>query len=434
MTDVSISVANNFVHSCTAADQGYHAFGELARFVYCLLQKIKKASSLPLVEQCEEYVVPNHSRFPAIDDKSFLVGTRVMTALGKVGSHYLQTQFRRDARRFLQDFINCVLSTVAARSVIGQDLSCFCPAIVVGGDDVAPLQLFNKLLDGLLEKGWTRGSEVEACRAEYQSFVQEQRQLERSSTRSRPDVGDVLSFCSAPAGFRARRHLYKECIVVNQACGFHRFELSHPFLRLCVFRSSSWRRLRSVGLQRNVRSLPSVWIVSPSKRRKCVLSCFVCRTLFGARTSHRGNSSRKWACPCCLNLLLLLIALRQFLFLPHEVFLNLPLRARSLLICVPVGIGWCCFVALPRTQVSAGIMVAPLGVRQRQGQGWGYQTSLRRGALSTCRSLRLLLVLLGQAKSVLPPASGRERSPVVQWNCQGNLKSQVLQLVHQGVP
>ena len=77
---------------------------------------------------------------------------------------------------------------------------------------------FKKLLDGLLEKGWVQGNEIESCRAEYQSFVQEQRQLERSSTRSRPDIGDVLTFCSAQAGFRARRHLYKVCIVSNLAC------------------------------------------------------------------------------------------------------------------------------------------------------------------------------------------------------------------------
>ena len=170
VTHVSVSVANNFIHSSTAADQGYHAFGELERFKYCLLQKIKKASALPLVEQWEDYVVPNHSRFPAIDDKDFLVGTHVMAALDKVGSHHWQKEFRRDARRFLEDFVNCVLLSVAARSVIGQSLSCFSPAIMVGGDDVALLQLFNKLLDGLLEKGWTKGSEVEACRAEYQSF------------------------------------------------------------------------------------------------------------------------------------------------------------------------------------------------------------------------------------------------------------------------
>ena len=207
MIHVSVSVANNFVHSSTAADRGYHAFGELARFVYRLLQTIKKPSSLPLVEQWEEYVVPNHSRFAAVDDKDFLAGTRVMAALDKVCSHYLRTEFCRDARRFLEEFVNCVLSTVASRSVVGQGLSCFCLKIVVGGDDVAPFQIFTKLLDRLLEKAWTSGSEVEACRCEYQSFVQEQRQLERSSTRSRPDVGDVLSFCSVQAGFRARRHL-----------------------------------------------------------------------------------------------------------------------------------------------------------------------------------------------------------------------------------
>ena len=50
ITQVSVSVAINFVHSSTAADQGYHAFEELARFIYCRLQKIKKASALPLVE------------------------------------------------------------------------------------------------------------------------------------------------------------------------------------------------------------------------------------------------------------------------------------------------------------------------------------------------------------------------------------------------
>ena len=233
ITHVSVSVANNFIHSPTAADQGYHAFGELARFIHCLLQKIEKASSLPLVEQWEECVVSNHSHFAPIDDKHFLEGTRVMAALGKVGSHYLQKEFRRDARRFLEDFVNCVLSTVAARSVIGQSLSCFCPAIVVVGDDVAPLQLFIKLLDGLLEKGWTRGNEVEACRAECQSYVQEQRQLERSSTRSRPDVGDVLSFCSGQAGFRALRHLYKVCMVASQSCGLNPCELSQPFVQMC---------------------------------------------------------------------------------------------------------------------------------------------------------------------------------------------------------
>ena len=99
-------------------------------------------------------------------------------------------------------------------------MSCFCPAIVVGGNDVAHVLLFNKLLCAILEESWARWSEVEACRAEYQSFEQEQWKLERSSTRIRPDVGDVLSFRSIKAGFRAHQYLYKVCIVSNHACCF----------------------------------------------------------------------------------------------------------------------------------------------------------------------------------------------------------------------
>ena len=211
----SVSVANNFIHCQTADDYGYHSFGELARFSYCLLQKIKQGSSLPLVEQWDEFVLHNHSKFPPIPDGEFLAGTRVLAALNKIGSSYLKRELQRDARRFLEEFTTSVLSTVAARSKIGQVLGCFCPAIVIGGDDHAPLQLLGVLLDGLLERGWVKGSEMEACRSEYQSFVQEQRQLERSSTRSRPDIGDVLSFCCSQAGFRARQHLFKVCIVTS---------------------------------------------------------------------------------------------------------------------------------------------------------------------------------------------------------------------------
>ena len=211
----SVSVANNFVHCQTASDYGYPTFGELARFIYCLLQKIKQGSSLPLVEQWDDYVLLNHSKFTPIADGEFLAETRVLAALNKIGRSYLKREFERDARGFLEEFTTSVLSTVAARSKIGQGLSCFCPAIVIGGDDHAPLHLLGLLLDGLLEGGWVKGSEIEACRSEYQSFVQEQRQLERSSTRSRPDIGDVLSFCSSQAGFRARQHLFKVCIVTN---------------------------------------------------------------------------------------------------------------------------------------------------------------------------------------------------------------------------
>ena len=97
-------------------------------------------------------MAPNYSKFAAIEEARFLAGTRVLSALEKVGNCYLKKEFRRDCRKFLEDFVNCVLSTVAARSAMSQGLSCFCPPSLVGGDDHAPMQLCDLLLDGLLEK------------------------------------------------------------------------------------------------------------------------------------------------------------------------------------------------------------------------------------------------------------------------------------------
>ena len=128
------------------------------------------------------------------------------------------------------------------------------------------------------------------------------------------------------------------------------------------------------------------------------------------------------------------IALHQLWSMPHGVLWSQHVRVKSSLICVFVGVGLCCAVVLPKTPVSVGVMVAALRVRQHQGQGWEFQTSLRRGALKTCQLLPLLLVLLGRAKSVLPPVSGREKTLGAQWSCRGDFKIPVLQLVPRHDP
>ena len=143
MIRFSVSVANNFVLSQTVGDYGYHLFGELARFTYSHLQKFKQGSSLPLVEQWEQYVLANLSKFPPIADEEFLSGTRVRAALNKIGSSYLTRELQRDARRFLEEFTNSLLSTVVGRSKIGQGLSFFCPTITIGGHNHAPLYLLG---------------------------------------------------------------------------------------------------------------------------------------------------------------------------------------------------------------------------------------------------------------------------------------------------
>ena len=126
-----------------------------------------------------------------------------------MSSSYLKRQFRSNARRFLDEFCSAILSTVTARSKLGQGVSCFCPEIILGGDDHSAFFLCGQLLDGLVECGWEKGSNVEAYKAEFQSFVREQHQLERHSTRKRPDVGNILAYFAQQTGFQSHRHLFR---------------------------------------------------------------------------------------------------------------------------------------------------------------------------------------------------------------------------------
>ena len=181
--------------------------------MYCLLPKLETRGSLPVIEKWDSYVLPNRSSFTAIEDQHFLVGTRVHAALEKMTSQYLKKEFRSSARRFLEDFTSTVLSTVAARSKLGQGVGCFCPEIIIGGDDQSAFFLFGQLLDGLVECGWEKRSTVEACKAEVQSFVNDQRQLECHANRKHCDISNVLSYLTHQSGFRSRRHLYRVSLV-----------------------------------------------------------------------------------------------------------------------------------------------------------------------------------------------------------------------------
>ena len=108
------------------------------------------------------------------------------------------------------DKVETVLSTVAAGSDVGRILSCFRLRLLIVRDDYSPYDLFRQLIDGLMELCWVRGSTLEASKAEYLSFLQEQKQIECTSTRSCPDVGSILSLCSSEAGFRARKSFYRK--------------------------------------------------------------------------------------------------------------------------------------------------------------------------------------------------------------------------------
>ena len=151
-------------------------------------------------------MLPNHLSFTAIEEDHFPGGTRVHAVLEKMTRHYLKKEFRSSARRFFEEFTSTVLSTVAARSKLGQGVSCFCPEISIGGVDHFAFFLFGQLL---IVCGWEKGSTVDAGKSEFQSFVDDQRQLECHTSRKHSDISNAMSYLTQQSGFRNRRHLYR---------------------------------------------------------------------------------------------------------------------------------------------------------------------------------------------------------------------------------
>ena len=159
-------------------------------------------------------MLPNLSCLGAIAQEHFLDRTRLLSSLEKINSSFFRKEFRKDCRRFFEDLVSTIFSTVTARSPLGQGLSCFCPEIIIGGDDYSAFHLlFGQLLDELLELGWVRGSEIEPAKVELHSFVREQRQVEAIGNRPRVPINSVFAFCKQP-GFRSRRYLHKVSFMV----------------------------------------------------------------------------------------------------------------------------------------------------------------------------------------------------------------------------
>ena len=129
-----VSVAHNFTELHSGwAEYDYLAFGELSRFVFCLLRKLKRSQDLLVIERWQIYMLPNHSCFGALEWNHFPEGTHLLSSLEKKTLLSSEMIFAKTVVIFWRN------SRVAARSPVRQGLSCFCPKTVIG---VMIIQLF----------------------------------------------------------------------------------------------------------------------------------------------------------------------------------------------------------------------------------------------------------------------------------------------------
>ena len=136
--------------------------------------RTRRATKSPLTAVLESWL----GCFGAIGEEHFLEGTRLLSSLEKINSSFLRKEFRRDCRRLLEHLVSTIISTVAERSPGGQGLrssvfvrrsSLEVTVILLSTSLVGLFDL--QLLNGLLELGWVRGSEIEPANAEFHAFV-----------------------------------------------------------------------------------------------------------------------------------------------------------------------------------------------------------------------------------------------------------------------
>ena len=197
---------HNFVRQMPAAwDYGFRLYGELARFVYCLLQKIKKPDSLPALEQWECYMLPNHSGLATIDYGFFRSGTTLMSASEKTNSAFFRKDFRKNVSLFWGLSEYYLLQSLCSFACWSWDHS-----LLPGESDWRwwPFRFLSIQWVYRDVRATRAGWNVVRWKPATWTFNPLCATKEYGPVVSRPDIGNILFFYEAQYSFRSRKKLF----------------------------------------------------------------------------------------------------------------------------------------------------------------------------------------------------------------------------------
>ena len=205
------------------ADYGFHGYGELCHFVYCLLMKTRDISSLPAIHDWEEYMdVEKVAEFLPAPIESFLENCdfgRFLSA-GKTSG---VLEFRVHCKEFLDRLVFVILKNPAVSSRVARGFSCFCPEIMLEGDDRAVFRLFADLTGVLESCGLLAADETKAGIEQFNSYIVEKRRPHDRSNITASEISDVVQYLLRDFSFHARHHVCRVlklcCLVMGSSCG-----------------------------------------------------------------------------------------------------------------------------------------------------------------------------------------------------------------------
>ena len=123
--------------------------------------------------------------------------------------------FQDRCREFIDRFVELILTQQAASSEFTSGLYCFCPELLLEGDDKHVFDLFNRLARCLERCGTISDIECKSAVEEFRTFVVDVRGRHAASGEVAESIPDVVSYLLGDYPFLARKNL---CRVFELCC------------------------------------------------------------------------------------------------------------------------------------------------------------------------------------------------------------------------
>ena len=191
------------------SDYGFYSYSELCQFVYCLLSRTRRLSDMPELNDWDAYLdSPKIAAFGKADSADFLVNHSFGEELRRSSTQEL-CEFRRRCQELMDRLVEVILSLHLVSAEFYQGIYCFCPELLLEGDDRYILGLYAKLLRVLEKSGWLTTDVAKASLVEFTSYVVEVRVRHRDSDRSAAEIVDIVPYILADYSFCCRHNLVR---------------------------------------------------------------------------------------------------------------------------------------------------------------------------------------------------------------------------------
>ena len=188
-------------------DYAFHAYNEVRQFINCLLSRSRVVSGLPQMDDWEAYMDPSKLKdLEKISSEDFLKSYEFGTELHRANTGELR-EFRNRCREFVDHLVDVILAQQVVSSDFFQGLYCFCPELLLEGDDRHVFQLFSRLLRVLERCGVIQSGVARTSLEEFTTFVVDARARHRDSGRSAEEISDIVSHLLGDYSFMSRRDL-----------------------------------------------------------------------------------------------------------------------------------------------------------------------------------------------------------------------------------